>query len=131
MSKKPKYTYSIIYADEDDSFFSHGFSIIYGHGTATTHESTTVNPYNDRAFFTCRFCTCPYIEIQAIFTDGLLRNQEFFGPHAVRNRFCLHGTGTKTFTFANAFPGLHRLWLLPSKIAHRGSRKRNTLKRIY
>jgi hypothetical protein len=56
-------------ADKHYSLFGETHSIIHGDAGGAAAKASSINPENDRKFFTRPFCRCPNIQVQAVFAD--------------------------------------------------------------
>src|SRR5690348_16960152 len=123
MRKEPKYSQAIVDGYNHHAFTGKDLAVIRaGVGCAASKTSAVYPEHDGKAIFE-RFCRCPDVQVEAIFTQR--RELGLINGRSGRIRRLPAGIG-KLCSLAYAFPRSCRLWRFPAKIAYRRRCVRHT-----
>ena len=96
-------------------------------------KCSSVYPHKNRQLLICAFCTCPYIQIKAVFAYRYIGiNMEFPAINIISDSgLILHGYRTEFIAVSDSIPVFARLRSPPPVISHRRCCEGNSPKHSY
>ena len=126
MGEETEDSQAIVAGHEHASVRRPFFTVHFGLETPAGRIAAAVDPECDRKFGAgLARCGSPYVQVKAVFAEVGIAVEEELRRITAAGVLGLPGRRAPGIGYHDAFPGNHRLWLLPSQFSHRGRRERN------